>query len=80
MKSLIKILALFFTLAGCTAEYEAGAAASASQAARSADNALKASEWAWCKAPSHGAVMRRYAANKSLWKARLRICWPELVQ
>ncbi len=73
-------LALLILLAGCTAEYEAFAAAGATQAATAADNSLKVAEWAWCKAPSHGAVMRRYGGNKPLWASRLKICWPKLAE
>ena len=73
-------IAMLILLTGCTAEYEAFAAAGAVAAARMADNQLRASEHIWCNAASSGAEKRLYGAIKPLWKARMRVCWPELVE
>lgn len=74
------IIPILFLLSGCTAEFHAVGTAAAKQAAQRADNALEASEWAWCKAAPHGAVMRRYWALKRKREARMEICWPEFLE
>lgn len=70
--------ALANVLSACTAEYQAVVTAGPAQAATAADNQLKLAEWAWCRASSHGAVMRRYGGKTEIWRARLKICWPDL--
>lgn len=77
MKTVLVVASGIF-LTACTAEYQATVTAGAEQAATIADNQLKVLEWAWCKAASHGAVMRRYGGKREIWRARLKICWPGL--